>query len=158
RTSEGGEGAKYRELAQVPARLASVANRRAGGCELIVAPVAPRSPSTSSVRESPWAGMSGGPVFAGMCLRAVGTDHHEREGLGRLSAVRLDLILAALDVDTALRMLPLLGIRTLEDLRPADETSWQEEREHSHRVPPNTLPCTDRLAAGVGLAETWKAT
>jgi hypothetical protein len=125
---EGGGIGKYRELAQVPARLASVANRRAGGCELIVAPVAPRSPSTGGVQESPWAGMSGGPVFAGVDLVGVVTDHHEREGLGRLSAARLDLSLAALEADQAQRLLPMFGLRVLDELRPVDGNLFRRDR------------------------------
>jgi hypothetical protein len=46
--------------------------------------------------ESPWAGMSGAPVFVGRHIVGVVSEHHRPDGLGTLTAVRITRLHAAL--------------------------------------------------------------
>ncbi|GIH09258.1 hypothetical protein Rhe02_73250 [Rhizocola hellebori] len=118
-----GDGRRsFRELAQVPARLAPQGNWRTGRCELIVTPPDP-DPDPS---RSAWEGMSGAPVVdvqSGL-LVAVVTDHHRQEGLSRLAAVRLDVCLAQLSGAEASRVLPLLGVVSVAGLAAAGVPPW----------------------------------
>ncbi|MEV6971336.1 serine protease, partial [Hamadaea sp. NPDC051192] len=117
----GQDQAKYRALAHEDVRLSPQANWRAGECALLVA-----GPADAADGVSPWAGMSGGPVFArgGWSLVAVVTDDHPADGLGRLTAARLDLVLAQLPAAQLRQVLPLLGLDSVE-LPPV----WQEPGE-----------------------------
>jgi len=120
---DGGKS-RFRELAQVPAGLASAANRRSGGCELVVA--APE-PDARHPRVSAWEGMSGGPVFVDELLVGVVTDHHRQEGLGRLAAARLDMCLADLTdlpAGEVQQVLALLGLASPGEVRLVGVPPW----------------------------------
>ena len=127
---------KYRAAAHVPARLVSGANTRDGACELIVDP--PAADPDPDV--SPWVGMSGGPVFCGRHLVGVVTDHHRPEGLGRLSAVRLDLCLADLSDNEAAAVLPMVGLSSRTQLqsvwRPPGTLTWAAYQEVVRDIAP----------------------
>ncbi|MCP2323370.1 hypothetical protein HDA40_001877 [Hamadaea flava] len=112
---------KFRELTQIPLRLAPQGNWRTGRCEVTVA--AP--PSDPPFGGSPWEGMSGAPVFdrSGL-LVAVVTDHHRREGLSRLAAARLDLGLDTLGENDRTEVLALLGWESLDQLPTAGAPPW----------------------------------
>ncbi len=80
--------ALFRETHQAFGRVAPLSNRRTATYEVTVEPPGP-SPDPSV---SPWEGMSGSAVWADDRVVGVVTDHHEAEGLGRLTAARLDRV------------------------------------------------------------------
>ncbi|MEU7815679.1 hypothetical protein [Pseudonocardia sp. NPDC049154] len=76
----------YRDSHQIDATIAVLSNRRENTLEITVAP--PERDPDPAV--SPWEGMSGAAVWAGGCLVGVLTAHHRSDGLGRLTATRID--------------------------------------------------------------------
>ncbi|MEU7551488.1 tetratricopeptide repeat protein [Streptomyces sp. NPDC044571] len=82
----GADGRQFRELHQADGTVAALSNLRTGTLEITV-PVAAADPDPAV---SPWSGMSGAAVWAGPYLVGVVAEHHRGEGLGRLTAVRVD--------------------------------------------------------------------
>ncbi|MFI6002043.1 trypsin-like peptidase domain-containing protein [Streptomyces sp. NPDC051366] len=82
----GADGLQFRELHQADGTVAALSNLRTGTLEITV-PAAAADPDPAV---SPWSGMSGAAVWAGQCLVGVVAEHHRGEGLGRLTAVRID--------------------------------------------------------------------
>ena len=76
----------YRESCHIVGTVPVLSNRRSGSLELNVeAPAADPDP-----KHSPWEGMSGAAVWCNGCIIGLVNEHHSREGLARLSAVRVD--------------------------------------------------------------------
>ncbi|MDG4827661.1 serine protease [Asanoa sp. WMMD1127] len=106
------EGRPFRDLAYAAGSLAVLANRRGGTLEITVAaPDHDPDPGTS-----PWEAMSGAAVWAGERLIGVVAEHHRREGLGRLTAVRLD---RALTAGPLAALLEVADVAALPDVVPA---------------------------------------
>ncbi|MFF3859440.1 tetratricopeptide repeat protein [Streptomyces sp. NPDC002209] len=82
----GADGRQFRELHQADGTVAALSNLRTGTLEITV-PAAAADPDPAV---SPWSGMSGAAVWAGPYLVGVVAEHHRGEGLGRLTAVRID--------------------------------------------------------------------
>ncbi|MFE5537569.1 trypsin-like peptidase domain-containing protein [Streptomyces sp. NPDC056492] len=82
----GADGRQFRELHQADGTVAALSNLRTGTLEITV-PAAAADPDPAV---SPWSGMSGAAVWAGPFLVGVVAEHHRGEGLGRLTAVRID--------------------------------------------------------------------
>jgi Trypsin-like peptidase domain len=82
----GDDRRRYRVLCHVVGTVASLANIRDQTIEISVAPPA----AEVDPEMSPWEGMSGAAVWAGDRIIGVVAEHHWREGLGRLAAIRLD--------------------------------------------------------------------
>lgn len=80
--------ARFRDTHQAFGRVAPLSNRRTATYEVTVEPPGP-SPDPAV---SPWEGMSGSAVWADDRIVGVVTEHHEAEGLGRLTAARLDYV------------------------------------------------------------------
>jgi hypothetical protein len=87
----GPDGRPYRDVHQAVGSVAVLSNRRSGTLEVTVE--APGEDPDKQV--SPWEAMSGAAVWAGGRIVAVVAEHHRREGLGRLTAARLDRCLRA---------------------------------------------------------------
>ncbi|MGW8780642.1 tetratricopeptide repeat protein [Streptomyces sp. NPDC055796] len=82
----GADGMQFRELHQADGTVAALSNLRTGTLEITVAAAA----ADPDPAVSPWSGMSGAAVWAGPYLVGVVAEHHRGEGLGRLTAVRID--------------------------------------------------------------------
>jgi trypsin-like peptidase len=78
--------ARYRDSHQAVGSVAVLSNRRQGTLEVTVAP-----PERDLASEhSPWEGMSGSALWVGDRIVGVVSAHHRSDGLGRLTAVRID--------------------------------------------------------------------
>jgi hypothetical protein len=97
-----------RDLEQVRGHAPVAANRRQGtlAVNLDDPPPSPPSPGESS----PWAGMSGGPVWSAGRIVAVVAEHHIAEGMGRLTARRIDRAFDQLTASDLGVMVDLLGL------------------------------------------------
>lgn len=84
------DGRVFRELHQADGTVAALSNLRTGTLEITV-PVAAADPDP---KVSPWSGMSGAAVWAGCHIVGVVAEHHRGEGLGRLTAARIDHVLS----------------------------------------------------------------
>nr|WP_166682681.1 trypsin-like peptidase domain-containing protein [Streptomyces sp. 846.5] len=104
RTRSGGR--RFREIVVADGRIAVLSNLREGMLELVVTP----SGEDPDPTLSPWAGMSGAALWVGDRIVGVVAEHHRHEGLGRLSAVRLDAALAKMDGGTRSWLLTLLSL------------------------------------------------
>jgi tetratricopeptide (TPR) repeat protein len=93
----------YRDSHQAVGTVAPLSNRRSGRLEVTVRP--PEHDPDPVV--SPWEGMSGAAVWAGLRVIGVITDHHRSDGLGRLAAAR---ITALSDGPAGQRLRHLLGL------------------------------------------------
>ena len=115
----GDGAAKYRLLVHEPGVVAAAANLRDGTFQVTVAQPAPdpEGPATS-----PWEGMSGGPVFLGDRLIGVIVEQYRREGLGRLTAARLERSLAAVPDPLRTEVLGRLGLRSMADIAEVPRT------------------------------------
>ncbi|MFE3579983.1 trypsin-like peptidase domain-containing protein [Streptomyces vinaceus] len=102
----GADGRQFRELHQADGTVAALSNLRTGTLEITV-PAAAADPDPSV---SPWSGMSGAAVWAGPFLVGVVAEHHRGEGLGRLTAVRVDHALRQLADGPRARLATLLAL------------------------------------------------
>ncbi len=102
---------RYRDSHQADGSVAVLSNRREGTLEITVLPPG-RDPDPGL---SPWEGMSGAAVWVGDRIVGVIAKHHRSDGLGRLAAARLDLVLEGLDPGRSAELRTLLG---LPDLLP----------------------------------------
>ncbi|MFC0527196.1 trypsin-like peptidase domain-containing protein [Phytohabitans kaempferiae] len=84
------DGRIHRELHSAHGTVSVLSNRRGGTLEITVP--APAEDPDQDV--SPWEAMSGAAVWADNRIVGVVAEHHRREGLGRLSATRIDRCLA----------------------------------------------------------------
>jgi len=100
----------YRTLCHLEATVPTLANHRDDALEVVV------NPPAADPQASPWEGMSGGPLWVDGAIVAVLIEHHPREGLGRLAALRVDRALSGLDPEQRELLLPLLGLVCLTDL------------------------------------------
>lgn len=80
------DGRQFRELHQADGTVAALSNLRTGTLEITVL-VAAADPDP---KVSPWSGMSGAAVWSGSRIVGVVAEHHRWEGLGRLTAARID--------------------------------------------------------------------
>ncbi|GHE73124.1 trypsin-like peptidase domain-containing protein [Streptomyces vinaceus] len=102
----GADGRQFRELHQADGTVAALSNLRTGTLEITV-PAAAADPDPAV---SPWSGMSGAAVWAGPFLVGVVAEHHRGEGLGRLTAVRIDHTLRQLADGPRARLAALLAL------------------------------------------------
>lgn len=100
------DGAHFRELHQADGTVAALSNLRTGKLEMTVTP-AGTDPDPGT---SPWAGMSGAAVWAGSRIIGVVAEHHRSEGVGRLTAVRLDHALRGLGAADRAELARLLAV------------------------------------------------
>lgn len=78
--------AQYRDSCHRLGRIAGLSHRKEGSLEIRV-----DAPDRDPDRvRSPWEGMSGAPVFAGRVMIGVVSAHHRPDGLGTLTASRVD--------------------------------------------------------------------
>ncbi|WP_372348129.1 trypsin-like peptidase domain-containing protein [Streptomyces sp. KL116D] len=106
------DGRQFRELHQADGTVAALSNLRTGTLEITV-PVAAADPDPAV---SPWSGMSGAAVWAGTRIVGVVAEHHRGEGLGRLTAVRVDHALRRAAEKHRARLEELLRITDAEPL------------------------------------------
>ncbi|MFB7783871.1 trypsin-like peptidase domain-containing protein [Streptomyces vinaceus] len=102
----GADGRQFRELHQADGTVAALSNLRTGTLEITVAAAA----ADPDPAVSPWSGMSGAAVWAGPFLVGVVAEHHRGEGLGRLTAVRVDHTLRQLADGPRARLAALLAL------------------------------------------------
>lgn len=100
------DGAYFRELHQADGTVAALSNLRTGTLEMTVTP-AGTDPDPGT---SPWAGMSGAAVWTGSHIIGVVAEHHRAEGVGRLTAVRLDHALLGLGTADRAELSRLLAV------------------------------------------------
>jgi hypothetical protein len=81
-----GDGGWVREAHHAVGTVAALSNTKSGTLEITIEP--PGEDPDPAV--SPWQAMSGAAVWIAGCVVGVVSAHHRREGLGRLTAVRLD--------------------------------------------------------------------
>lgn len=77
---------RFSDVAHLFGTASSLSNLRSGTLEINVA--APAAPLDA--RTSPWAGMSGAPVWAEGRIVGIITQHNPADGLGRLAAARIE--------------------------------------------------------------------
>ncbi|MFE4795344.1 trypsin-like peptidase domain-containing protein [Streptomyces sp. NPDC056708] len=112
------DGRQFRELHQADGTVAALSNLRTGTLEITV-PVAAADPDP---KMSPWSGMSGSAVWAGSHIVGVVAEHHRWEGLGRLTAARIDHTLSRVGEPRRAELAGLLAIadpQALPDVGPA---------------------------------------
>ncbi len=102
----GPDGRQFRELHQADGTVAALSNLRTGTLEVTVA-VAAADPDP---QVSPWSGMSGAALWAGSRIVGVVAEHHRWEGLGRLTAARIDHTLRLVDEPLRTCLARLLAI------------------------------------------------
>jgi len=113
---KGGDLGVYRDSHQADGSAAVLSNRREGTLEVTVPP--PERDPDPAV--SPWEGMSGAAVWVRDRIVGVIAAHHRADGLGRLTAARLDLAVADLDPGRRAELQALLGLpEVLPDVVPA---------------------------------------
>jgi tetratricopeptide (TPR) repeat protein/adenylylsulfate kinase-like enzyme len=83
---EDGKVWAYRDSHHMAGTVAALSNRKQGTFEITVIPP-DRDPDP---QHSPWEGMSGAAVFAGGHLVGLVSEHHRADGLGRVTATRVD--------------------------------------------------------------------
>ncbi|MET9650755.1 trypsin-like peptidase domain-containing protein [Streptomyces sp. JL2001] len=113
----GPDGRQFRELHQADGTVAALSNLRTGTLEITV-PMAAADPDPAV---SPWSGMSGAAVWVGPHIVGVVAEHHRGEGLGRLTAVRIDHALRGIGEGgraTLAELLPVTGPDALPDVTP----------------------------------------
>ncbi|MEV7177502.1 trypsin-like peptidase domain-containing protein [Kitasatospora sp. NPDC093679] len=117
------DGRAFRELHQADGTVAALSNLRTGTLELTV-PAAAADPDPAV---SPWSGMSGAAVWAGSRIVGVVAEHHRGEGMGRLTAARIDHALRRVDEPQRRELVRLLAIPDPEALpRSAAESANAE--------------------------------
>ncbi|MFE7402211.1 trypsin-like peptidase domain-containing protein [Streptomyces sp. NPDC057557] len=110
------DGRQFRELHQADGTVAALSNLRTGTLEITV-PVAAADPDPEV---SPWSGMSGSAVWAGSHIVGVVAEHHRWEGLGRLTAARIDHTLSRADEPRRGELAELLAIADPQSLPDVD--------------------------------------
>ncbi len=109
----------YRECHQADGAIPSLSNWRAGTLEILVAPPG----QDPDPLRSPWEGMSGAVVWSGERIIGLISEHHRREGLNRLTAVRVDGWYKQLPADRLAQLCELTGlpadVRQLADVIPS---------------------------------------
>ncbi|MFF8726290.1 trypsin-like peptidase domain-containing protein [Streptomyces sp. NPDC015171] len=112
-----GRFTEYRDTRHAQGRASAQSGRRRGRLEIIVDPPE-RDPDPS---RSPWEGMSGAAVWSGGCLIGVVSEHRRTDGLGTLTASRVDRWHQKLSQDERDTLHGLIGLPlTPEELRQAD--------------------------------------
>jgi hypothetical protein len=94
---------KYRDACHAVGSAPVLSNSREGTLEIVVTP-----PGDRPAAGSPWAGMSGAPVWVGDRIVGVLSSQHPADGLSRLAAARLDLALDSLNPDHRAELQTLL--------------------------------------------------
>ncbi|MET9886432.1 tetratricopeptide repeat-containing serine protease family protein [Streptomyces sp. NPDC006430] len=141
----GADGRPFRELHQADGTVAALSNLRTGTLELTVA-VAAADPDPTV---SPWSGMSGAAVWAGSHIVGVVAEHHRGEGMGRLTAARIDHTLRRVDEPLRRELTALLAITDPQAL--PDVNTGSPGPDHPDAQPPHTgsrvigLPVTHGL-------------
>jgi len=119
--ASAGQGGVFRDFEQAAGHAPVAANRRQR--TLAVYLHDPPPPPQAEGDPSPWAGMSGGPVWAAGRIVAVVAEHYASEGTGRLTARRLDRAYEQLSASELDRLSELLGlpamVRGLPNVVPA---------------------------------------
>jgi len=89
-------------------------NLRSGTLSVHVAP-----PGDMAESESPWSGMSGAAVWVEDALVGMITSHHRQDGLGTLTATRIDRWYDLLEPDELIQLHELIGLpRNVAELAP----------------------------------------
>ena len=109
----------YRDCHQADGAIPSLSNWREGTLEVLVAPP-DQDPDPA---RSPWEGMSGAAVWSGERIVGLISEHHRREGLNRLAAVRIEHWYQLLPADKLVQLRELAGLpehaRQLPDVIPS---------------------------------------
>lgn len=110
------DGRTYRDTHDAVGSVAVLSNRREDTLEITVA--APGHDPDPD--RSPWEGMSGAAVWAGNQIVGVVTRHYRRDGLGRLTAARIDRALTNPDLRA------LLDVAEISDVtdQPYSKLGW----------------------------------
>ncbi len=113
----------FRDLEQAGGHAPVAANRRQGTLAVYLDDPPPSQPPPGD--PSPWAGMSGGPVWSAGRIVAVVAEHHPSEGTGRLTARRIDRAydeLSAFDLGRLVESLRLAATASgLPDVVPVEQ-------------------------------------
>lgn len=125
-----GPGGSFRELHVADGTVTALSNLRTGTLEMTVPP-AGTDPDPGA---SPWAGMSGAAVWAGSRIIGVVAEHHRSEGMGRLTAVRLDQALRRLDDAARRELVRLLALTDEEALSLVVPGEAHDARDPAVRV------------------------
>ena len=113
----------FRDFEQAGGHAPVAANRRQGTLAVYLDDPAPSQPPPGN--PSPWEGMSGGPVWTDGRIVAVVAEHHPSEGIGRLTARRIDRAyeeLSSSDLGELVELLALAATASgLPDVVPAEQ-------------------------------------
>ncbi|MDF6020138.1 trypsin-like peptidase domain-containing protein [Streptomyces sp. JH34] len=112
----GTDGRQFRELHQADGTVAALSNLRTGTLEITVQAAA----ADPDPEVSPWSGMSGAAVWSGPRIVGVVAEHHRWEGAARLTAARIDHVLARVAAPRRAELARLLAIADPEALPSAD--------------------------------------
>ncbi|MFE4690861.1 tetratricopeptide repeat-containing serine protease family protein [Streptomyces sp. NPDC056749] len=112
----GEDGRQFRELHQADGTVAALSNLRTGTLEITVQAAA----ADPDPEVSPWSGMSGAAVWSGVRIVGVVAEHHRWEGAARLTAARIDHVLARSAAPRRAELARLLAITDPEALPCAD--------------------------------------
>ncbi|MET9625932.1 trypsin-like peptidase domain-containing protein [Lentzea sp. NPDC006480] len=113
------EGKRYRDSVHAHGTVAVLSNWREGTLEVVVEPA-----TAEAVQASPWQGMSGAALWANGCVVGVIAKHHPGDGLGRLTASRVDLALDRADPSSGAPLRDALGVvAPLADVLPPARTA-----------------------------------
>jgi hypothetical protein len=121
-TAITGESKVFRDLDQLTGHAPVAANRRQGTLAVYLDDPPPTAPER--LGPSPWEGMSGAAVWAEDRIIGVVAEHHASEGMGRLTARRIDRVYEQLPESDLGQLVTWLGLAPavgqLPDVVPAE--------------------------------------
>jgi Trypsin-like peptidase domain len=110
---DDGSPSQYRDSAHAVGTIAVLANRREGTLEVTVA----RPERDPDPERSPWEGMSGAAVWSGGRIIGLVAEHHRADGLGRLTATRVDRWYERVPPTRLGELSALIGLPTVDELQ-----------------------------------------
>ncbi|MFF2732372.1 trypsin-like peptidase domain-containing protein [Streptomyces sp. NPDC058008] len=120
----GADGRQFRELHQADGTVAALSNLRTGTLEITVRAAA----ADPDPEVSPWSGMSGAAVWSGSRVVGVVAEHHRGEGMARLTAARIDHVLARVSAPRRAELARLLAVDDPEALPGAGRSGGPASR------------------------------
>ncbi|MBQ1026506.1 DUF3710 domain-containing protein [Micromonospora sp. C95] len=144
-----GRAQQYRDSFHMIGEISALSHRREGTLAIITSePERDPDPAVS-----PWEGMSGAAVFSNGRLLGLVCEHHRSDGLGTLSATRVDRLYEVLDPAALGQLHALIGlpldVTGLHEMAPADpdesaEATGGSPRKQVWNMPPRNPRFTGR--------------